>query len=232
MIALITPSGFRPYQISLCEKYMQAQTYKGPVVWVIVDDALPCSSSNISREGWEVIHVYPSPVWEMGQNTQGRNIKAGIDAVRDRDIEAYFIIEDDDYYKPCYLEEMMLRSNNCLVWGECQTIYYNVVSRHWIENQNDKWSSLFQTAFKPFALSFFERLYNEKFIDYAFFHIVPGVKLFKGNFSIGIKGQPGRGGIGAGHRNISNLIPDKSGEKLIELLGTDSIYYDRYNSRL
>lgn len=230
MIVLITPTGARPDQFKLCAKYMKAQTYKGEVLWIIVDDADP-KTTDVEREGWTIQKIYPLPAWKVGQNTQGRNIKAGIDQVP-KNAEAIFIIEDDDYYSPQYLEEMMKRSDNCLAWGESHTIYYNVKLQRWIENQNDKWSSLFQTAFKPGALKYFNQLYGEKFIDYAFFRICPKVKLFKlkNKLSVGMKGIPGRAGIGAGHGFIAHMAPDPTGEKLIELLGTNAKNYDRYSS--
>lgn len=234
MIALITPTGAREFQLSMCAKYMKAQTYKDPVLWIIVDDAEPRTSDFIKddfRENWTIKKVYPSPVWQVGQNTQGRNLKAGVDELP-KHIEAIFIIEDDDYYKPCYLEEMMKRSSGCLAWGESFTIYYNVALMRWIENKNDAWSSLFQTAFKPAALKYFNMLYGEKFIDYAFFRLCPKVKLFRTNdkLSIGIKGIPGRAGIGAGHKFIAHMEPDPTGEKLTELLGLDAKNYDGYCS--
>ncbi len=227
MLGLITPTGAREHQIRLCERFMQAQTYQGPVTWVIVDDAIPETTDNITREGWEIIRVQPRPEWQPGQNTQGRNLQAGIKALAGIKVEAIFIIEDDDYYRPCYLEEMMKRSDNCIAWGESHTIYYNIRLKRWIENQNDTWSSLFQTAFKPAALRYFEQLYGEKFIDYAFFRICPKVKLFRtpDKLSIGMKGQPGRAGIGAGHGYIAHMIDDKEGIKLYEFLGKDTHLY-------
>lgn len=234
MIALITPTGARAHQAKLCARFMAAQTYKGPVIWVIVDDALPRTTEFIAadfRPDWQIVKVYPSPSWQVGQNTQGRNLKAGIDALRNltklKDVEAIFIIEDDDYYRPCYLAEMVTRLDGCLALGETHTIYYNIRLNRWIENQNDVWSSLFQTAFKPAALPHFEKLYGEKFIDYAFFRLVPKPKLFRTpeKLSIGIKGQAGRAGIGAGHGFIPHMLADPSGTKLYELLGLDAHLY-------
>jgi len=234
MIALITPTGARENQLKLCAHYMAKQTYGGDLVWVIIDDALPRTSDFITddfRTGWQVLKAYPAPPWQVGQNTQGRNLKAGIDLLLQHyspnKIEAIFIIEDDDYYRPNYLAVMMSLLDGCLVLGESHTIYYNVRLGRWIENQNDTWSSLFQTAFKPAALRWFNKLYGEKFIDYAFFRLCEKPKLFRtpDKLSIGIKGIEGRAGIGAGHGFIPHMIPDESGSKLIELLGEDANFY-------
>lgn len=227
MLGLVTPTGARQHQINLCQRFMQSQTYQGDVCWIIVDDAEPRTTEQITRSGWEIRTVNPSPSWQPGQNTQGRNLKAGIKALSDYKVDAIFIIEDDDYYRPCYLQEMVNRLDSCLALGETHTIYYNVRLKRWIENQNDVWSSLFQTAFKPAALKYFETLYSEKFIDYAFFRICPKVKLFRTQekLSIGMKGQPGRAGIGAGHGYIAHMIADNDGSKLREFLGDDANLY-------
>jgi hypothetical protein len=229
MIALLTPTGARPQQMQLCARYMARQTYTGPVVWVLVDDAWPCSTDVVPadfRAGWDILKVYPVPIWQPGQNTQGRNIAAGIAALLKNykldEIEAIFIIEDDDWYGPQYLEMMLMLRHDAHIWGETHTVYYNVVSRTWWENQNALWSSLFQMAFTMQALPFFATLYGQKFIDFVFCQTYKGgpVRLFRaGNLGVGIKGQPGRAGIGAGHRDLPNHDPQAI--KLAELLGTE-----------
>jgi hypothetical protein len=229
VIALITPTGARPRQIQLCAKFMEAQTYKGDVTWVIVDDGNPRTTNFIPdnfRDNWTIIKIYPKPAWEIGQNTQGRNISAGMKVIKALNPELIFIIEDDDYYRHVYLEEMMKRKGSFDVIGERNTIYYNVASRRWCINGNEKWSSLFQTAFTMNAIPAFERLYTEKFIDFTFFKQIKNIHLFNaGNLSIGIKGQPGRAGIGAGHTWSSNMIKDPEMLKLKEFIGDDFRYY-------
>lgn len=233
-IALITPTGAREAQLRLCAKFMHRQSFTGEVCWVIVDDALPRSSDFIVRAfhyQWDILKVYPQPYWEEGQNTQGRNLKAGVDALlaayHPSQIEAIYIIEDDDYYRPEYLQAMYDRKDLREVWGESHTIYYNVRLRRWIENQNAGWSSLFQTAFKVSALPLFEMLYTQKFIDYEFFRLAHSVNLFRTTekLSIGIKGQAGRRGIGAGHGFIPHMLFDADGLKLRELIGNDADLY-------
>lgn len=233
MIALITPTGGRPQQIQLCAKWMQRQTYAGDVVWVIVDDAVPVSTGcvdNSFREGWDIVKVYPKPVWQAGQNTQGRNIKAGIDTLQAlyqmSKIRAIFIIEDDDYYKPVYLTEMVKRLGAFDIIGETKTMYYNVRERAWVLNLNTLWSSLFQTAFHPRMIPLLEMNYGHKFIDIELFKLATNKLLFHaGGLSIGIKGQAGRGGIGCGHNRISGMTDDKNGAKLYELIGYDAVMY-------
>jgi hypothetical protein len=231
MIVLITPTGARPRQVELCAKWMQRQTYKGAVRWVIVDDAIPQTTHKLAyRPDWQVDFIYPRPPWQQGQNTQGRNIKAGIDYIKQnidlQVVKAIFIIEDDDYYKPIYLEEMVKRLGGYDIIGETHTMYYNVTERAWVLNLNERWSSLFQTAFTPALIPLLEMSYGEKFIDLQLFKLARNKLLFRaGDLSIGIKGQAGRGGIGCGHRRINGMTDDKNGAMLYELIGYDAAEY-------
>jgi hypothetical protein len=229
MIALITPTGGRPELIKLCARWMKQQTYKGEVKWIIIDDCLPRSTDFITddfKENWKIVKIYPEPVWEPGQNTQARNLKAGIDLVKTLTVDSIFIIEDDDYYKPVYLEEMVKQLIGYQAAGEVNTIFYHVPLKSWINIKNKRHSSLFQAAFRPSLIPVFEDCFKYEYIDYYFFRIIKDKHLFKaGNISIGIKGQPGRKGISREHVENKNYKSDPSGAKLVELMGSDAIYY-------
>jgi hypothetical protein len=211
VIALITPTGGRRKQIQLCAKWMKAQTYKGKVLWIIVDDCEPKTTEFIPkdfRENWEIVHIHPTPVWRPGQNTQSRNLQAGIDEVKKRsDIQAIFIIEDDDYYKPEYLLYMLAFFTGNDLCGEIQTLYCNVELLLYRRCLNARHCSLFQVMFSPKAIPIFEDVLskNVKFIDIEFFKNANEANLkigtFKGlDLAVGIKGLPGRKGIGSGHQ--------------------------------
>ena len=231
MIGLITPTGDRPAQLKICERLMQNQTYTGDVVWVIVDDCLPRTANDIKRPGWDIIVSNPSPNWKPGTNTQGRNLSVGINILMDYDLEAIFIIEDDDYYRSNYLEKMLKYLNGFRVAGEVDTIYYNVYFRRYFSNQNTKHASLFQVAFTPEVIPIFRRCYLDKFIDAKFFELLAGngVNLFaEHKLAVGIKGIYGRPGIGAGHGKQMNMRSDPNLTYLTNLIGTDAKIYERY----
>jgi hypothetical protein len=233
MIAIITPTGARQDQINLCQIWMRNQTYSGKVVWIIVDDAYPQTINVIDRPGWDVVKVYPTPIWHTGENTQARNIASGLNALLSnyKDIEAIFIIEDDDYYKPFYIERMMLRLQGFSAAGERHTIYYNVVTRRFITNPNNFHASLFQTAFKIGAIQTLEESLWHRFIDSEFWKNVKNGNLFnEGNLAIGIKGLAGRAGIGAGHKMAMNMKEDQDWNYLKSQIGQDYEYYKRYYS--
>jgi hypothetical protein len=224
MIALITPTGARPNQAYLFKFFMQRQTYDGAVVWIISDDCEPRTTDHITpdfRLNWTVIKLYPHPPWRQGMNTQARNIEECINCLMinydEKDIEAIFIIEDDDYYRPTYLERMMARFNDFKVLGEMNTVYYNVMFRTYFINRNTSHSSLFQVALRPVMLPLFKSCYHERFIDFKFYEKLHAQEFVRrgevgffneNNLAIGMKGITGRGGIGAGHGRLLNMYPD------------------------
>lgn len=239
MIALITATGGRPQQIRLCAEFMHKQTYQGKVLWILVDDVIPITIDSIPdnfREGWTIIKGYPEHKWKPGMNTQASNLLSGIDVLRlhVRDltqIEAIFIIEDDDYYSSEYLSVMMTKLQGFDVAGQQNTVYYNPITRGWMRNGNYRHASLFQVAFTIKVLQNFKSTcaMGRKFIDMNFFRSVQKekVNLFNGkDLAIGIKGLPGRAGIGMGHRMDVRLTPDPKFDKLKELIGEDYKYYE------
>lgn len=229
MIALITPTGGRPELINLCARWMKQQEYRGEVLWVIVDDCQPRTTDFITedfKENWKIIKTFPEPFWQPDQNTQARNLKTGLDIIKNLNPDAIFIIEDDDYYKPNYLEVMVKKLDGFNAAGEINTIFYHVPLKSWFNIKNKRHSSLFQTAFKPVLIPVFEDCFKYEYIDYYFFRIIKNKNLFKAdNISVGIKGQPGRKGISIEHVRNKKYKSDPDGAKLRELLGKDAIYY-------
>ena len=236
-IALITPTGARPKQIELCAKFMSNQDYKGDVLWIIIDDAEPVTTDFITKDfkkDWTIVKVKPTQKWLPGMNTQSRNMMLGLDLLNKYEVGAIFVIEDDDYYSPRYLSEMMKQFKGYDVIGETDTIYYNTHYHTWYPNRNMKHVSLFQVAFTPKMIPLFRQSCLDrkgKFIDMCFFRrAVAGrykLNLFKTAYlSIGIKGMKGRSGIGFGHRmSLNKMRPDPNLEKLKSLIGEDYKYY-------
>ena len=235
MLVLITPTGARPDQFKLCAKWMLQQDYKGGVIWIIVDDGKAVTTNCVQpdfREGWQVVHIYPKPSWN-GTNTQGRNIRAGVDNLLVNPdfnkVKAIFIIEDDDYYHSYYLTEMIKRFARFQLIGETNTIYYNVQWRQYCDNNNRQHSSLFQTAFTPKLIPLFLSCLKNKWIDADFWAKAQNKYLFHaGTLAIGIKGMPGRYGIGAGHRRSMSFKSDVNLNFLKQQIGNDAENYAGY----
>jgi hypothetical protein len=231
MIVLITPTGGRPKQFKLCMEWMKNQTYTGKVLWIVVDDCEPMTTDSLLdnfRENWSIVKKYPKPVWRNGDNTQSRNLRVAINTlefVPKEWIEAIFIIEDDDYYKPDYLEKMLFNLKGFEAIGQTKTIYYNLFYHTVTRNKNDRHSSLFQIAFTPIVLPIFEECLNHKFIDISFCKKLHNMNLFDGiPLSIGMKGLPGRAGIGVGHK-MRGVSSDINNEILKKLIGDDFKFY-------
>jgi len=234
MIYLITPTGARPQQIQHCAEWMQKQTYTGEVTWIIIDDCLPVTTEFIKddfKENWKIIKVFPRPAWSPGENTQARNLSAGLAKVDNKKENIVFIIEDDDYYKPIYLDKMIDKMGNYQVIGETNTIYYNPMTRRYCDNNNKEHASLFQIAFRASMIPTFTNCFKQKFIDCTFFKMLDKnqVNLFHdGTLAIGIKGIPGRGGIGAGHSIHFTALFDRDLIVLKSLIGEDAEKYRGY----
>jgi hypothetical protein len=244
MIALITATGGRPRQFQLCEKFMQRQTYKDDVVWIIVDDVIPPTTNLVGEEfkpKWTIIKVYPMPAWRVGQNTQARNLNAGMRVLTDnfkkKDISAVFIIEDDDWYRPNYLEKMVDHLKGYDIAGEKNCIYYNVQYRRYVRHDNIFHSSLFQTAFVWDEIPRFSRICDNPskvatfYIDVQMWHEGKRKNLFNdGNLGVGIKGMPGRLGIGAGHSKWLAMYNDPDLNYLRSIIGDDAQLYEGFDS--
>lgn len=241
MIALITPTGARPKQLQLCAKWMLNQTYKGEVIWVIVDDAKPTTADKYIdfdfRENWAIRRIFPdNPTWIPGMNTQSRNLRVGMEELTNyAGIDSIFIIEDDDYYSPKYLEEMVKKLKNHKLVGEQKSIYYHIRNAVCYRHGNTQHSSLFQTAFDiSLSREFKESLNSGTFIDLKFWEKVKENKnLFylEKPLSIGIKGMSGRNGIGKGHTLAMEtqdlkITFNETKTKLEDLIGEDYKEYE------
>lgn len=231
MIILITPTGGRPKQFELCMRWMKNQTYSGRVFWIVIDDCIPTTTDSLTdtfRDNWTIIKKYPVPSWSLGMNTQGRNLAVAINVIRHFPrswVDAIFVIEDDDYYKPTYIEETLNRLGSYDLVGQGNTIYYDVNRLVYKNNFNKNHASLFQTCFTVNALDILETCLTNRFIDIEFFRRSINKFVFDGEpLSVGIKGLPGRAGIGIGHR-MNNVTLDSDLRTLKELLGDDYKYY-------
>jgi len=196
MLTVLTPTGARPEAFAACVALMRGQTHPGPVRWVIVDDG-PEPMPVPAIAGWEIVHVRPWPLWAPGQNTQARNLAAGLDRVTDRVV----VVEDDDWYAPWWLAR-------CAEWleadelvGEAPSLYRH---RNGAERDmgNTGHASLCSTALKGAAIAEMKRICAEggTGIDIRLWR--RGGRLYPPTPRgvVGIKGWPGRPGIGVGHR--------------------------------
>lgn len=221
MITLITPGGGRHEAFKLCEKYMQRQTIWGkvPIQWIVADDnkkdPVKCT---LKQE-----HIYGALEWEPGFNTLRYNLAASLPFVKG---DYIFIIENDDYYRPEYLEVGMEFLKRADLIGNSNVTYYSLKSpRGFKEMKNFQHASTCQTAFRKSYLPHFKRSIHsgEQYFDLHLWGVAHRYKhkfiLFSGmDLCVGMKCTPGRGGIGCGHTD-NDFTPDPHFIKLKQLIG-------------
>lgn len=227
LVTVITPTGSRPEAFALCEKYMKVQTYKGPLVWVVVDDSDPPTKCTLGQE------YYRGPrLWEPGLNTQRFNMELALEKVKG---DYILIWEDDENYQPTYIETYIHLLKTFDVVGEIHSRYYNLKIPGWKIMKNDNHVSLCQTGLRKEALPILKKAVDSGnlFIDVAFWDILrnsaPTNYAFfsRLNLAIGMKCMPGRPGIGVGHQQ-KDYYYDSNLSKLKEWLGKDAQNYEPF----
>lgn len=222
---VLTPTGARPEAFALCQRWARQQDYTGRVVWFIVDDGPNPQHVGPMPPNWQTVLIRRAPFWKPGQNTQAANILRGLDAV---DVnQPLAIFEDDDYYAPGWLTHVAGLLGDADLVGETKSRYYNVRTRVGRELPNTKHASLCACAMVGPGINALRRAAQgrEKFIDIDLWRRVRRQRLFTGHRVVGIKGLPGRGGIGVGHRQEFRGTADPGGRLLREWIGKDAEAY-------
>lgn len=208
----ITPTGMRPEGMALLSEYLDAQTYAGPLTWVIVDDCDPVTRIRRPKDrSIRVEIIRPEWRWQPGMNTQCRCMAEALAFVPSD--AAVAVLEDDDAYLSEHLINMTEGLELAELVGETNARYYNVSTGHWQEMRNNRHSSLCSTACRGSALALLRELCKQprKFIDIDLWKQHKGSQMLINEHQVvGIKGLPGRPGIGAGHRTRFGK-PDTTG---------------------
>lgn len=230
MVTLLTATGGRPEAFAKCIEWMYNQDYTGLVHWIIVNDYDDVIPDFKIKEGWKVSIIRPTPKWSPGDNTQSRNLLEGLKLVEPDDY--LFIIEDDDYYSPSYISTYVNHLDEYDLVGEKFARYYNVAHTCYKECPNSEHASLCSTAMKGGAIELFKEVCEENhtFIDMILWDRQEEAKknLFRTGLVVGIKGLPGRPGIGSGHKmkfNRNSIRKDFDYNKLKKWVGKDYVHY-------
>lgn len=199
---LITCTGGRPEALALCDHYMGRQTDRD-FEWIVVDDGIEAERPR-HCDTW----IRRTPTWiPGGPHTLCENLLAAFEHVTEPGL--VLIVEDDDWYHPKYVEFVKHWASSepktTLLFGESFTRYYNVRWRTFQRNDNAHHASMcamtFRTEFLPTLRDIVERANrNEPFIDVtAYTEYREYARLLPMHLVCGIKGLPGRPGIGVGH---------------------------------
>jgi len=227
VVTLITPTGARPEAFALCERWMQMQTYKRSLEWLVVDDY----DKEPTKLNYGQKKIAAPKQWTPDINTQRFNMDALMEHIKG---EYIFIIEDDEYYSPDYIDVMMGMLGKVDIVGLSNSRYYHVGISGYKNMQNFKHASLCQTAMRRSVLPL---LYRAVHSGHYYFDIelwkmaveseVKLALLSNSSISIGIKGMPGRYGLGAGHDRVGYQA-DKGHKVLKDWVGRDYIHYEKY----
>lgn len=227
-VTLITPTGGRPQAFELCKRYVARQKFSGKLQWIVVDDGWPATIAPKSSDNCDVsvIRITPSA---LGEITLKRNLLAAMPEVRGGKV---LMIEDDDWYAEDYVAQMSLALDTVKAAGCWKSYYYHVPLRQYRVLTHPGRSSLCHTGFRAELLPQLESVCETtrgSFVDVPFWETINAVDryLSPNPMCVGIKGMPGRAGIGIGHRpeNGQGWIADGGMSVLRSLIGEDLVYY-------
>ena len=233
-ITLITATGGRPKSFKLCVEYVRRfHRSEVPIQWLIVDDVhqddysvTGCMKQDF--EGIECLFIKPRHHWRPGLNTLALNINAAISHVK---YDSVMFIEDDDWYAPEYMKYQYKQLKTANVAGLTPSRYYHIPARQYRVMPNSNHASLCQTAVRSSVLSLLNEICEQssEFIDIRLWGMFNGIKMIDSRlYCVGIKGMPGRPGIGIGHNPSRNRNDWKSDQDLTVLrswIGNDVSLY-------
>lgn len=229
MLTLLTTTCDQPAGFALCESFMRRQTIWGrqAIEWIVVDDGdVPIQPTC----GQRYLRRQREPDC-TGAQSLCRNLLAGLDAATG---DAIAIVEHDDWYAPWHLERMLeqLARPHVQIAGDLRQRYYHVRRRQWRVFQN-RGACLCQTAFRialrPFVQDVVQaRLWRNSYgVDTQLWTTVPRQQqaLVPVDSVVGIKGLPGRPGLGIGHRPNDSWSDDPDLVMLRAWIGPDAARY-------
>jgi hypothetical protein len=228
VITLITPTADQPTGMALCEKYMARQTIPYDQ-WIVVDDGVQHAKLTMGQAHiWRERETDCKPAQSLCRNLLG--------AIPLIEGDIIVVIEHDDHVAQNHVETMVRQLKNALIAGDPKQRYYNVAHRCWRLFDNVG-ASLCQTAFRRSLLPTFKGAVQACLsasrigVDRALWDAVqPSCKsLVRSDTVLGIKGLPGRPGIGVGHRPSGSLwTPDPELVRLREWIGADADMYEPF----
>jgi len=225
-VSIITPSGERHEAIKRTHYYIERQTFNGPIQWIICDDSDKHYEINTPSN---VVHFTHKKRQYPGNKSDSFRSNV-VCALKEVLFDRVLIFEDDDWYHPDYIVIYKNRLLNWQLTGEGPARYYNVQRRTYRVLGNTKRASFCQTGLQA---SILDKLLVACYKDSAFVD----ARLWDKNcrkfvfqdgppHCIGVKGMPGRAGIGMGHRSKS-FTTDHEFKTLERWIGKEDTNYYR-----
>ena len=227
MLDIITPSGDRPLQFSLCMEWMKRQDFKDRVHWIIADDSID-GYYDVSGmpDNWEITHLKIHRNKTPEYSSQGENLFLALNAIK---YDKIVMIEDDDYYSNYWLSLCSTHLDSYGMFGVKNLINYNLGNRTWLHktyagrDNNPMCSTSLRSDLVPELKlictsnmdSFDHLIWEKKKTFYLKEYTIPPV--------IGIKGLPGRAGMTTKHRRV---LPnqDPTLQSFKQLVGEEAFY--------
>lgn len=237
-VTLITPTADRPAAVALCAYWVGRMVERAVehqpglrVEWIVSDGGhKPVDLSRMTPAHFDLRYIRAHPHVCAKRNFRF-NLIAALEASRG---ERVLFIEDDDWYHAEYLCGQISWLEEHDIAGEGNARYYNLASRQFRTMNNRSHASLCQTGIRrSLVAGLVRRIRRETsaFVDIHLWrnlaasvrkNIRPASKL-----CVGIKGLPGRPGIGVGHRMTGRRV-DRNGSILRQWVGdADAGIYER-----
>jgi hypothetical protein len=206
------------------------QDWQEPLQWIVVDDVEPRTAlicpgddATLRPAATCITTLHPLPSWKPGQNTLARNLLAAIERVA---YQRVLFIEDDDFYPSDYVSSMCALLNEHDMAGCSRTHYYHFRTKRYRVMNHPGRSSLCHTGMVRAHLPTLAEICrsNSPYIDVSLWDETREFsrKLLDVPLMVGMKGLPGRPGIGIGHRpeaSDRSWIPDPDMQQLREWIG-------------
>lgn len=200
---LVTPTADQPTGIALCQRSMAAQTLDvRQFQWLVIDDGIDAAALTMGQQ-----HIRRTREADCTP-TQSfcRNLLTALPHVKG---DWIVFIEHDDYYTPAHLELLagLVAKKGVQIVGDGMQRYYNVHQRCYRVFENYGaclCQTAIATALTPMITKTIEDLMRRgKYgVDAQLWKNVPQAKwnVTQAGSALGIKGLPGRAGLGLGHR--------------------------------
>lgn len=137
-LALITPTRNRARAFALCEQYISRQTFK-QFDWLVCNDGTEAYIYNCNQI------VIQRDTTKDTRHSLLHNYATLVACCFDYD--TIVPIEDDDWYCPTYVEQMVALLKDCPLAGFAPAVYWNVQHRRWWNLKNSNHCSLAATGF-------------------------------------------------------------------------------------
>lgn len=198
-ITVVTPTGDRSLAFALCQLWISRQIRR-PDQWIVVDDGRTPVVPFFPMD-----YVRREPERGDPKITLSLNLQTAFPKIRE-DADVVFIMEDDDYYSPEYISEMIARMDGKEVVGIGRARYYHLPGGLYFRHENIGHASLGETAFRRSVFPEYQKalLQRMEFVDMAFWPLVASRGLVFSDddtrpLHCSLKSMPGRKGVSHGH---------------------------------